>query len=140
MRTDSPHIAGPYGQKTSQSDAHATTQQCSIHFGSSFSLHASPIMAAAAAAAAALATGVINSSQDARYRPMSRQMPFKYFFSIFRTPPRIVSRCLGSRVVSVVDSGAEGPGFKSKSRRCRITVLGKLFAPIVPLFTKQRNW
>jgi len=80
MRTDSPHIAGPYGQKTSQSDAHATTQQCSIHFGSSFSLHASPIMAAAAAAAAALATGVINSSQDARYRPMSRQMPFKYFF------------------------------------------------------------
>ena len=47
---------------------------------------------------------------------------------------------LGSRVVSVLDSGAEGPGFKSQSRRCRITVLGKLFTPIVPLFTKQRNW
>ena len=45
-----------------------------------------------------------------------------------------------SRVVSVLDSGAEGPGFKSQSRRCRVTVLGKLFTPIVPLFTKQQNW
>ena len=47
---------------------------------------------------------------------------------------------LGSRVVSVLDSGAEGPRFKSQSRRCRVTVLGKLFIPIVPLFTKQQNW
>ena len=47
---------------------------------------------------------------------------------------------LGSRVVSVLDTGAEGPGFKSQPRRCRATVLGKLFTPIVPLFTKQRNW
>ena len=47
---------------------------------------------------------------------------------------------LGSRVVSVLDSGAEGPGFKSQSRRCRVTVLGKLFTPTVPLFTKQHNW
>jgi len=31
---------------------------------------------------------------------------------------------LGSRVVSVLDSGVEGPGFKSQSRRCRVTVLG----------------
>ena len=30
-------------------------------------------------------------------------------------------------MVSVLDSGAEGPGFKSQSRRCRVTVLGKLF-------------
>ena len=30
-----------------------------------------------------------------------------------------------------MDSGAEGPGFKSQSRRCRVTVLGKLFTPIV---------
>jgi len=44
-----------------------------------------------------------------------------------------------SRVVSVLDSGAEGPGFKSQSRRCRVTVLGKLFIPIVPLFTKQQK-
>jgi len=28
-----------------------------------------------------------------------------------------------SRIVSVLDSGAEGPGFKSQSRRCRVTVL-----------------
>jgi len=46
---------------------------------------------------------------------------------------------LGSQVVSVLDSGgADGPGFKSQPQRCRVTVLGKLFIPIVPLFTKQR--
>jgi len=42
-----------------------------------------------------------------------------------------------SQVVSMLDSGAEGLGLKSQSRRCRVTVLGKLFTPIVPLFTKQ---
>ena len=42
---------------------------------------------------------------------------------------------LGSRVVSVLDSGAEGTRFKLQSRHCRVTVLGKLFTPIVPLFT-----
>jgi len=47
---------------------------------------------------------------------------------------------LGSRVVSVLDSGSEEHGFKSHSRRCQVTVLGKLFTPIVPLFTKQQNW
>jgi len=46
---------------------------------------------------------------------------------------------LGSRVVSVLDSGAVGPGFKSQPRRCRVTVLSKLFTPVVPLFTKQRH-
>ena len=51
----------------------------------------------------------------------------------------VVNGWLGSRVVSVLDSGAEGPGFKSQSRRCRVTVLGKLFTPIVPLFTKQQH-
>jgi len=37
---------------------------------------------------------------------------------------------LGSRVVSVLDLGAVGPGFKSQPRRCRVTVLGKLFSPL----------
>ena len=46
---------------------------------------------------------------------------------------------LDSRLVSVLDSGAEGPGFKSQPRRCLVTVLGKLFTPVVPLFTKQRK-
>jgi len=46
---------------------------------------------------------------------------------------------LGNRVVSVLDAGAEGPGFKSQSRRCRVAVSGKLFTPIVPLFTKQQK-
>ena len=45
---------------------------------------------------------------------------------------------LGNRVVSVLDSGTEGTGFKSQSRRCRVTVLGKLLTPIV--HHKQRNW
>jgi len=53
--------------------------------------------------------------------------------------PILLRGWLGSRVVSVLDSGAEGLGFKSQPRRCRITVLGKLFTPIVPLFTKQQN-
>ena len=52
----------------------------------------------------------------------------------------VSSEWLGSRVVSVLDTGAEGPGFTSQPRRCRVTVLGKLFTPIVSLFTKQRNW
>jgi len=47
---------------------------------------------------------------------------------------------LGSRAVSVLDAGEEGPGFESQPQHCRVTVLGKLFTPIVPLFTKQRNW
>jgi len=42
--------------------------------------------------------------------------------------------------VSMLDSGAEGPKFKSQPRRCRVTVISKLYTPIVPLFTKQRNW
>ena len=44
---------------------------------------------------------------------------------------RLTRGRLGSRVVSVLDSGAEGPGFKSQPRRCRVTVLGKLFTLIV---------
>jgi len=43
---------------------------------------------------------------------------------------------LGSLVVSVLDSGAVGSGFKWQPRCCRVTVLGKLFTPIVPLFTQ----
>jgi len=46
-----------------------------------------------------------------------------------------VVRCMGGSVaewVSVLYSGAEGPEFKS--------FVGKLFTPIVPLFTKQQNW
>ena len=34
-------------------------------------------------------------------------------------------------MVNVLDSGAVGPGLKSQPRRCRVTVLCKLFTPIV---------
>ena len=37
----------------------------------------------------------------------------------------------------MLDSGAEGHGFKSQPRRCWVTVLGKLFTPIVALFTAK---
>jgi len=75
------------------------------------------------------------------------EMPFEVWsrwgfkshaLSVVQNPPG--TGWLGSRVVSVLDSRAEGPGFKSKSRRFQVTVLGKLFTPIVPLFIKQRNW
>jgi len=36
-------------------------------------------------------------------------------------------------VVSVLDSCAEGPRFKSQLRRCQVTVMGKMFTPIVPV-------
>ena len=40
----------------------------------------------------------------------------------------------------MLDSGTEGPELKLQSQRYRVTVLGKLFTPVVPLFTKQQNW
>jgi len=54
--------------------------------------------------------------------------------------PSFLTGWLGSRVVSVLDSGAVGPGFQSQPRRCQVTVLGKLFTPTMPLFTKQQDW
>jgi len=42
-------------------------------------------------------------------------------------------------MVSVLDSDAEGNGYKSQPRRCRVTVLGKLFTSIVPLFINQQK-
>ena len=38
---------------------------------------------------------------------------------------------LSGRVVSVLDSGAEGPGFKSQPRHCWVTVLGKSVAVLL---------
>jgi len=34
----------------------------------------------------------------------------------------------------------KGPVSNHSRESCRVTVLGKLFTPIVPLFTKQQNW
>jgi len=47
---------------------------------------------------------------------------------------------LGSWVVSLLGLRTEGPRFKTQPQRCRVTVLGKLFTPIVSLFTNQQNW
>jgi len=51
----------------------------------------------------------------------------------------VVPEWLGSRVVSVLDSGAVWSEFKSQPPRCRVTVLGKLFTLIVPLFNKLQK-
>jgi len=92
--------------------------------------------------------GAHNCLQATRCRTMHTEKPsFRYtpgrfliFLSLHNPSLRPESLgWLGSRVVSVLDSGAERPGFKSQPRRCRKTVLGKVFTPIVPLFTKQRN-
>ena len=72
--------------------------------------------------------------------PTSRSAKYGQFRFRFAARAGVIREWLGSRVASVLDSGAEGPGFKSQSRRCRVTVLGKLFTPIVPMFTKQQNW
>jgi len=62
----------------------------------------------------------------------SRQLPALLVMHGLPPPTNIaVFMPFGRRVVSVLDSGAEGPGFKSQPRRCRVTVLGKLFTPSV---------
>jgi len=63
--------------------------------------------------------------------------PFQYAYTLIT---HITCMWLGSGVVSVLDLGAEGPRFKSQSQCCRVTVLGKLFTPIVSLFIKQQHW
>jgi len=71
------------------------------------------------------------------WRCWSSPGPFTYYItqkSCF-APPIHPMWWLGSLVVRVLDSDAEGPRFKSQSRRCRVTVLGKLFTPI-----EQQNW
>jgi len=61
-------------------------------------------------------------------RPLHRSCSAYYADSVKNVFPCYM---LGSRVVRVLDSGAEGSGFKSQPRRCQVTVLGKLFTPIV---------
>ena len=57
---------------------------------------------------------------------------FRLYFMLYY----FVLGWLVSRVVRVLDSRAEGPGFEPQPQCCRVTVLGKQF---VSLFTKQRN-
>jgi len=51
-------------------------------------------------------------------------------FATWNSLYNVVCGWLGSRVVRVLESGTEGPGFKLQSWRCRVTLLGKLFTPI----------
>ena len=74
------------------------------------------------------------------YDPDGDAVTYSFAGRYTRETQRAFRQGIGSRVVSVLDSGVEAPGFKSQPRRCRVTVLGKLFTPIVPLFTKQQNW
>jgi len=54
----------------------------------------------------------------------------------------VPDRCYIQEIGIMLDSCARSRAWvhKSQARRCRVTVLGKLFTPIVPLFIKQRNW
>ena len=58
-----------------------------------------------------------------KYRPHSDVYgdEFSYMSISVATKPQ---GWLGSRVVSVLESGAERPGFTSQPRPCRVTVLG----------------
>ena len=67
----------------------------------------------------------------------ARYLRYDAIYSDATSAARLKSKVDGSRVVSVLDSGAVGPEYKSQPRRCRVTVLGKLFTSIVPLFTKH---
>ena len=81
---------------------------------------------------------VSSSSREAGLAAKGEPL-YRAYFTIRLLIVILVVGWLGSRVVSVLDSGAVGPGFKSQPRRCRMTVLGTLLTPVVPLFTKQRN-
>ena len=59
------------------------------------------------------------------HRGVSVQVQYRRFRYATRLNT-VAAGWLGSRVVSVLDSGAVGSGFKSQWRRCRVTVLGKL--------------
>ena len=75
-----------------------------------------------------------NTTEQAGHKPRKPRILREFFLLIYGPG------WLGSRVVSMLNSGAVGPGFKSQPRCCRVTVLGKLFRPVVPPFTVQRNW
>jgi len=74
-----------------------------------------------------------NMTEQAGHKPGKPRILREYFLLIYGPG------WLGSRVVSMLNSGAEGPGFKSQPRCCRVTGLGKLIRPVVPPFTEQRN-
>jgi len=94
------------------------------------------------------ATGQSHKPVPPSNQPQSRQAPSQANTQLSKVQGGMCHLCarpadntwLGSRVVIVLYSGAEGPGFKSQPRRCRVTVLGKLLTPVMPVFTKQRNW
>jgi len=65
------------------------------------------------------------------FKPISMNSSIVSCCNINKLTYLFICGWLCSRVVSVLDSGAEGPGFKSQSLRYRVTVLGKLFTPIV---------
>ena len=66
------------------------------------------------------------------------------FVSLDATPSAEIDRiyAMGGSVAEWLGAGLRRrrAWFISQPRRCRVTVLGKLFKPIVPLFTKQQNW
>jgi len=87
---------------------------------------------AAAAAVPAAAVGVA-----ARQRPRGLRSGGHGLSTPLSKTARAQLGWLGSRLVR---SGAEVSSSNRSRGSCRVTVFGKLFTPIVPLSTKQRNW
>ena len=80
-------------------------------------------------------TDTMRFSTDHRADLLTEALKFRHLFAEkLQSSSKVrLSNCLvtegwlGSRVVSMLDSGTEGPGFKSQPPCCRVTVLGKLF-------------
>jgi len=88
----------------------------------------------------------LNKIQAGAYLPTVYSAPLDFGMGEFPSPPfpspfllPSLYGWLGSRVVSVLDSGAEGPGFKSQPGRCRVTVSGKLTHITCRLTAKNRD-
>jgi len=64
----------------------------------------------------------VQCDRDRRYNGRRSDAKNVSKMACFGKPHSVSCGWLGSRVISVLDSGAEGPGFKSQSRRCRVTV------------------
>ena len=110
-------------------DYYVTATLCIIAFMSRTPPMNNGYLEAVRQKAAPIETAIANTNPAAALTASRRRHDFRFVISFFR----LYYYSNMERVVSVLDSRAEGHGFKSQSR-C------KLFAPIVPLSTKQQNW
>ena len=85
-------------------------------------------------------TGISTMSSAHAKRPTPAGQEQTLFTLAERSTIRTTLTDEGGSVAEWLACWTQAQKGKSQSRRCRVTVLGKLFTPIVPLFTKQQNW